>query len=254
MQDLEQRGQGGLLAGKVALVTGGLSGIGRAIARGFVEAGATVIVADLSVPEGAVDSCDTGEAHRCDVADEASVKALAEALSARHEGLDILVNCAGMPQKPVPLAEASVAEWDRLFAVNARSVFVMTKHFLPALARRRGNVINICSTVGAQAKPGLAAYGASKAAAIATTKALALELAGQGIRVNGISPGAVETPMLTGFADGDPAEIKAAFARLVPLGEIVQPDDVAGAALYLGSSLGRLVTGVIITVDGGRTA
>lgn len=253
MNDMQHTGAlAGLLAGRTAVVTGGLSGIGRAISQAFVAAGATVVVADLSVGPGA--ACDTGAAHCCDVSDALSVQALAAAVGGDHDGIDILVNCAGMPQKPVPLAQASPDEWDRIFAVNTRSVFLMTKYFLPALTRRRGNVINICSTVGVQAKPGLAAYGASKAAAISATKALALELAAQGIRVNGINPGAVETPMLTGFADGQIEDIKAGFARLVPLGEIVQPGDVAGAALYLASPLARLVTGVIVTVDGGRTA
>lgn len=244
----------GLLNGRTALVTGGMSGIGLAISRIFAQAGAEVIVADRSVAPGTEARCETGVSHHCDVAQEASVRALAEMVAERAAGLDILVNCAGMPQKATPLAQASVEEWDRIFSVNTRSIFLMTKHFLPALQARKGNVINICSTVGAQAKPGLAAYGASKAAAIATTKALALELAGQGIRVNGINPGAVETPMLTGFADGEKDQIAKGFASLVPLGEIVQPEDVASAALYLGSPLGRLVTGVILTVDGGRNA
>ncbi|MEI5677822.1 MULTISPECIES: SDR family NAD(P)-dependent oxidoreductase [unclassified Mesorhizobium] len=244
-----------LLAGKTALVTGGVSGIGQAIASLFAASGAKVIIADLSLPESdAPADCGVGPGWRCDVSDEASVAVLAERIARAEKKLDLLVNCAGVPQSATPIDTMTVDGWDRIMNVNVRSLFLTTKHFLPLL-KTGGNaaIVNICSVVGVRPKAGLAAYSASKAAAIATTQSLALELAKDGIRVNGINPGATETPMLSGFTHGQQVhEVVGSFASQIPMGEIIRPSDVAGAALYLASDLARLVTGAVINVDGGR--
>lgn len=245
-----------LLSGRTALVTGGVSGIGLAIASLFRSSGAEVIVADQSLARtDAAVQCETGAGWYCDVSDENSVRMLADRIASSHGRIDLLVNCAGVPQSATPVEMMTVEAWDRIMAVNVRSLFLTAKHFLPLL-RTSGNaaVVNICSVVGVRPKPGLAAYSASKAGAIAATQSLALELAKDGIRVNGINPGATETPMLSGFTNG--AEVKDvvnSFASQIPMGEIIKPDDVAGAALYLASDLARLVTGTIVNVDGGRS-
>ncbi|SMD12732.1 glucose 1-dehydrogenase [Rhizobium sp. RU36D] len=245
-----------LLQGRTALVSGGVSGIGLAIAQLFEASGAKVVVADISLLGGeAPQSCPVGSGWHCDVSDEASVADLAKSVAKTGNGLDILVNCAGVPQSSTAIETMTVEAWDRIMNVNVRSLFLMTKHFLaPLKASGNGAIINICSTVGVRPKAGLAAYSASKAAAIATTQALALELAKDRVRVNGINPGATETPMLSGFSHGrEVQEVVGSFASQIPMGEIIRPSDVAGAALYLASDLARLVTGVTINVDGGRT-
>ncbi|MGU3575031.1 SDR family NAD(P)-dependent oxidoreductase [Brucellaceae bacterium C25G] len=245
-----------LLEGRTALVTGGMSGIGQAIAQLFSASGAKVIVADISLENNdAPSDCPTGTAWFCDVSSEASVAELTHCIMTGEESLDILVNCAGIPQSATPINEMSVEAWDRIMNVNVRSLFLMTRSFLPLLrAAKQASIINICSTVGVRPKAGLAAYAASKAAAIATTGALALELAKDGIRVNGINPGATETPMLSGFTHGRAvSDVVDSFANQIPMGKIIQPADIAGAALYLASDLARLVTGTTINVDGGRT-
>jgi 3-oxoacyl-[acyl-carrier protein] reductase len=242
-----------LLAGKRALVTGGASGIGRAIAALFRASGAEVIVADIGLPESDTPAVVDGSAGwHCDVAAEASVARLA----ARVGGpLHILVNCAGIPQSYTAIDAMEAEAWDRIMAVNVRSLFLTAKHCLPALrAAGAASIVNICSNVGVRPKPGLAAYAGSKAAAIAVTQSLALELAREGIRVNAVNPGATETPMLSGFTHGKPvAEAAQSFAAMIPMGEIVRPEDVAAAVLYLASDLARIVTGTTIEVDGGRS-
>lgn len=243
-----------LLADRTALVTGGASGIGRAIAALFAASGAYVLVADLDAPHPQP-GADDGRRLQCDVSDENSVRALAARFAALRPHLDILVNCAGVPQSATPIETMAVGDWDRIMSVNARSLFLTTKHFLPAL-RSSGNasIVNICSVVGVRPKAALAAYSASKAAAIAITQSLALELAKDRVRVNGVNPGATETPMLSGFTGGRRMEdVVDDFASQIPMGEIIRPDDVAGAALYLASDLSRMVTGAILNVDGGRS-
>lgn len=246
----------GLLRGKTALVTGGASGIGRATAALFQASGAKIIVADIGAKDSdqAVEG-EFGPLWHADVADENSVARLASRIGAGQSTLDILVNCAGVPQSYTPIETMTVEAWDRIMNVNARSLFLMAKHFLPQLrASGHASIVNICSVIAVRPKPGLAAYGASKAAAVATTQSLALELAKDGIRVNGINPGATETPMLSGFTGGkEVQEVVGSFASQIPMGEIIRPDDIAGAALYLASDLARLVTGATLNVDGGRT-
>ncbi|MBY0052586.1 SDR family oxidoreductase [Brevibacillus agri] len=252
---------GQLLQGKTALVTGAGSGMGKAIAKLFAAEGANVILADLNeeaalqvvaeLPEG------SGHAVQADVADDESVAALVRETLDVYGAPDVLVNCAGVPQAFTPIEELTLAQWDRIMSVNTKSIYLTTRHAVPHMkTKNKGSIINIASIAGIRARPGLNAYCASKGAAIMLSKALAIELAPHHIRVNVINPGPAETPMLGKFINGDEAEVEAGkkdiFISSVPLGELIQPEDIAQAALYLASDLSKIVTGEVMNVDGGR--
>lgn len=249
-----------LLQGQRAIVTGGASGIGRAIAGLFHEQGATVVVADLNGEAAAQAARELGADHskavQVDVASEASVKAMVDAAVKYMGGVDVLVNCAGVPQIYTVIEDLLEAHWDRIIGVNSKSVFLACKHVVPHMkAQGSGAIVNIGSIVGVRPKAGQNAYCASKAATIALSQSLAVELAPAQIRVNVINPGAAETPMLAGFvppSDKSMDEVKKTFASNIPLGSLIQPEDIAEAALYLASSLSKRVTGAVFNVDGGR--
>lgn len=251
-----------ILKGQRAIVTGGASGIGRAIAALFREQGATVVVADLN-GEAATQAArelgsDQGHAKavQVDVANEASIKAMVDAAVQHMGGIDVLVNCAGVPQVYTVIEDLLEANWDRIIGVNSKSVFLACKHVVPHMkAQGSGAIVNIGSIVGVRPKAGQNAYCASKAATIALSQSLAVELAPSQIRVNVVNPGAAETPMLAGFVPPSSKpldEVKKTFASNIPLGSLIQPEDIAEAALYLASSLSRRVTGAVFNVDGGR--
>ncbi|MFC8684619.1 SDR family oxidoreductase [Brevibacillus porteri] len=252
---------GHLLQGKTAIVTGAASGMGKAIAKLFADEGANVILADLS-KETAVAvaqelSQGKGHAVQTDVADDASVAALVKETLEVYGSIDVLVNCAGVPQAFTPIEELTLEQWDRIMSVNTKSIFLTTRHAVPHMKEKgKGSIINIASIAGIRARPGLNAYCASKGAAIMLSKALAIELAPFQIRVNVINPGPAETPMLGKFINGDEAEVEAGkkdiFISSVPLGMLIQPEDIAQAALYLASDLSKIVTGEVMNVDGGR--
>lgn len=252
---------GQLLQGKTALVTGAASGMGKATAKLFAAEGANVVLADLNkeaaeqvareLPDG------RGHAVQVDVADDESVAALIQETVAVFGAPDVLVNCAGVPQAFTPIEELTLEQWDRIMSVNAKSLYLTARHAVPHMkAKARGSIINIASIAGIRARPGLNAYCASKGAAIMLSKALAIELAPYQIRVNVINPGPAETPMLGKFINGDEQEVEAGkkdiFISSVPLGMLIQPEDIAQAALYLASDLSKIVTGEVMNVDGGR--
>lgn len=251
----------GLLEGKTAVVTGAASGMGKATARLFAEQGAQVVFADVNgeAAEKAAAGFDKNRVRviRTDVADDASVKVMVEGTLDAFGRVDVLVNCAGVPQAFTAIEELSLSEWDRIMSVNVKSIFLTAKYVVPIMKRRKsGSIVNIASIAGVRARPGLNAYCASKGAALQLTRALALELAPYQIRVNAINPGPAETPMLGKFLKDDAAtaeeQKKKVFLDSVPLGRLVQPEDVAWAALYLASDLAKMVTGEILNVDGGR--
>jgi 3-oxoacyl-[acyl-carrier protein] reductase len=248
----------GLLSGRTAIVTGGASGIGRAIAGLFHAHGAAVAVADRDLAAAERASVELGEAAfavQVDVSVSADVAALARIVAERCGGIDILVNCAGIPQAACPVEEVDEELWQRVMDVNAKSVYLTARHVGPHMKRAgRGSIVTIASIVGVRPRPGQSAYCASKAAAIVLSQSLALELAPAGIRVNVINPGAAETPMLGQFLPpgADLEAGKRTFAGNIPLGRLIQPDDVAQAALYLASDLSANVTGSVLNVDGGR--
>ena len=244
------------LAGERAIVTGGASGFGEGIVRRFVAEGARVAIADLNADGASALAAELGDACLAvptDVADAASVGRLFERVGAAFGGLDILVNNAGMGTTPAPLESMDEATFDRLLGVNVRSVFLTSRHAVPLMkAQGRGAILNIASTGGVSPRPNLTWYNASKGWMITAARAMAVELAPFGVRVNVVNPVAGETPMLATFMGGDTPETRARFLASIPIGRFSTPADIAAAALYLCSQEASMVTGVAMEVDGGR--
>ena len=241
------------LQGRIALVTGAASGIGKAIAVALAAEGAHVVIADLNQTAGdaivdqIADSGGSARALLCDVSDEMAMEAAVGSVVLTEGRIDVMVNNAGIGGTPAPIVEATVEEWDRVMAVNLRGVFLGTKHAARAMLaqpRPGGSIINIASIAGLAAAPLLNGYGASKAGVIQLTQTAALELARQNIRVNAICPGWVETPILGDFE-------REQLVRQVPMGRIGQPEEVASMVVYLASDAASFVTGTTIRVDGG---
>ncbi|WP_347310858.1 SDR family oxidoreductase [Defluviimonas sp. SAOS-178_SWC] len=241
------------LEGKTAIVTGAGSGFGAGIARKFAAEGARVIVADLNADAaGAVAREVGGTAFPCDVADGESVAAIIEAAE-RTGPVDILVNNAGITHLPAPMEEVSEADFDRVFAVNCKSVYLTARALLPLMkARGAGAILNVASTAGLSPRPRLNWYNASKGWMITATKAMAVELAPAGIRVNAICPVAGETPLLKSFMGEDTPEMRAKFLSTIPIGRFSTPEDMGNAAAFLCSDEAAMITGVALEVDGGR--
>ena len=242
-----------------AVVTGAGSGYGQAIARRFAEEGAHVACVDLnleSVQTLAAQLQADGHqalALQCDVASGASVQGMCQELARIWGGLNVLVNNAGVAQRPARLGKTQESEIDRLLAVNLKSLHHMAVHALP-LMRHGGqaSVINIASVTGLRPRPGMTWYNASKAAVISITQSMAAELAADGIRVNAIAPAAARTPMLEAMlADRIDEGIERVLGTIA-LGRLCQPGDVASAALYLASPEAAFITGIVLPVDGGR--
>lgn len=242
------------LDGKTAIVTGGASGFGAGIARRFVREGAQVMVADLNGAAAQTLAQESGaRAHEVDVSDDASVAGMTAAAMKAWGRIDILVNNAGITHLPQPMEEVSEAEFDRVLAVNAKSVFLTARHIVPLMkAAGRGAILNVASTAGVSPRPRLNWYNASKGWMITATRAMAVELAPTGIRVNAINPVAGETPLLKSFMGEDTPEMRAKFLSTIPIGRFSTPEDMAAAALYLCSDEASMVTGVALNVDGGR--
>lgn len=242
------------LEGKTAIVTGGASGFGAGIARKFAAEGARVMVADLNLDlarevAGDID----GIACHVDVSKGESVASMAADAKARFGTPDILVNNAGITHLPTPMEEVVEAEFDRVFAVNCKSVYLTAKHFVPAMKQAgRGAILNVASTAGISPRPKLNWYNASKGWMITATKAMAVELAPQGVRVNAICPVAGDTPLLPSFMGEDTPEMRAKFLSTIPLGRFSTPEDMGNAACFLCSDEASMVTGVAMEVDGGR--
>lgn len=243
------------LQGKSAIVTGAASGFGEGIARRFAAEGARVIVADinLDLAKGVAEAIG-GIAHRVDVGDAGSVASLADAAVAAFGGApDIIVNNAGVAHRPTPLDEISEDEFDRILRINTKSIYLMSRAFVPAMKTRQSGVfLNVASTAGVRPRPNLNWYNASKGWVITATKTMAVELAPFGIRVNAINPVAGDTPLLKTFMGEDTPEVRARFVSTIPLGRLSTAEDMANAALYLCSDEAAMVTGVAMEVDGGR--
>lgn len=252
------------LKDKVSVITGGASGIGRATALLFAKEGSKVVVADLDVEGGssAVEeirlSGGEGFFVKADVSRSEDVEGMVKAAVEKYSCIDILFNNAGIAQSPRLVEEISEEEWDRVMAVNLKSVFLCTKYALPYLKKSRGVIVNTASTAGLYPLRRVPAYCASKAGVILATKVMALECAKYGIRVNCVCPSATETPLLGKLtaAPSDPGEAerwRQAVARSFPLGRMGRPEDVARAVLYLASDDSEFVTGTSLIVDGGHT-
>jgi 3-oxoacyl-[acyl-carrier protein] reductase len=245
------------LAGKIAIVTGAASGFGRGIAECFVREGARVVLADINA-EGvravAAGLGDGAVAVTCDVSQKADVDPMVRAAVDTFGGLDIVVNNAGTTHKNRPALEVGEAEFDRIYAVNVKSIYLSTIAAVPEMEKRgAGTIINIASTAGVRPRPGLTWYNGSKGAVITLTKSLAVELAPKRIRVNAINPVMGETGLLTQFMGlPDTPENRAKFLATIPLGRLSRPEDIANAALFLAEPASAFITGVALEVDGGR--
>lgn len=244
------------LEGKRAIVTGGASGFGAGIARRFAEEGARVIVADLNEDAARALAAELGDADlgvKVDVSSAADVAALAEAANRLLGGIDIVVNNAGVGHTPQPLDELSDEAFDRIASVNMRSIYLMSKAFVPAMkAQESGAILNIASTGGVSPRPNLTWYNASKGWVITATRAMAVELAPFQVRVNALNPVAGDTPLLKTFMGADTPEVRARFLASIPIGRFSTPEDMGAAAAFLCSDDASMVTGVALEVDGGR--
>jgi 3-oxoacyl-[acyl-carrier protein] reductase len=247
------------LANKVAIVTGAGSGFGKGIAARFTAEGARVVVNDLDAENGERTVRDIvqsgGEARFVagDVSRDADVEHIVEFALSAYGALDVVVNNAGTTHRNQPMLDVTEAEFDRVYAVNVKSLYLMAKHAVPHMrARRNGVLITIASTAGVRPRPGLTWYNGSKGAAIVTSRSMAAELARDNIRVNIINPVAGETAMLERFMGEDTPEKRAQFVASIPLGRLSQPSDVATAAVFFASDEASFITGACLEVDGGR--
>lgn len=243
-----------MLDGKTAIVTGGGSGFGAGIARCLADAGARVMVADINLQAAQEVAEGFGAiAVETDVSSATSMAGLAYHAADQLGDIDIFVNNAGITHLPQPMEAVPEDEFDRILAVNAKSVYLMAKHFVPAMkARRAGAILNIASTAGVSPRPNLNWYNASKGWMITATKAMAIELAPHGVRVNALNPVAGETPLLKSFMGEDTPEIRQKFLSTIPMGRFSQPEDLGQAAVFLCSDAASLITGVALEIDGGR--
>ena len=242
------------LHGTVAIVTGGGSGMGAAIAETYAREGAHVAVIDVNGDAAKAVARRIGNAAiaiKCDVTRRSDIDAAVVETASAFGGLNVLVNNAGVAQVNKPLLDIDEKEFDRVFAVNVKGLFMFTKAAVPLLRGKGGVIINIGSTAGLRPRPGLSAYNATKGAVHNLTKTLAVELAPDKIRVCAIAPVATDTPLLSTFLGPAPG-MREKFIATVPLGRLATVQDIADAALFLASDEAKFLTGNIMEVDGGR--
>jgi 3-oxoacyl-[acyl-carrier protein] reductase len=244
------------LKGKVAIVTGGGQGIGKAIVTRLAQSGANVVVADVNLEQAThtaqeiqalgVDAI----ALKVDVSDRASVESAIKQVFDRFERVDILVNNAGITRDNLIL-RMKPEDWDLVLAINLKGAFNCTQALLPKLLKQRsGRIVNIASVMGLVGNPGQANYSASKAGLIGFTRSAAKEVASRGITINAIAPGFIETAMTQKLPDAARAEM----LKHVPLGIVGTPEDVANGVVFLASDMARYITGQVLVIDGGMTA
>lgn len=246
------------LKGKTALVTGGASGFGAGIVQAYAREGARVVVLDLNGEGAARVAAEAGNgalAVAGDVTRQADIEAAVGKAVEAGGRLDIVVNNAGWTFRNKPMLEVTEAEFDKVFAINVKSIYLMTNAVVPIMRRQKeGRIINIGSTAGSRPRPGLTWYNATKGAVNLLSKSMAVELAPDGIRVNCVAPVIGETALLESFMGvPDTPENRAKFVGTIPLGRMSKPSDIANACVYLGSDEAEFLTGVVLPVDGGRT-
>lgn len=245
------------LQGKVALVTGGASGFGAETARRFVREGASVVILDLNGDGAMQVAKEAGNAKglKGDVTARTDIDEAVRLATKTFGRLDIVVNNAGWTHRNKPVLEVSEDEFDRIYAINVKSIFHMARAVVPLMSSQGGgSIINIGSTAGIRPRPGLTWYNASKGAVNLVSKSLAVELAPLRIKVNCVAPVIGETALLEAFMGApDTPETRARFIGTIPLGRLSRPADVANACVFLASDDAEFLTGVILPVDGGRT-
>lgn len=247
------------LKDKIAIVTGAGSGFGAGIARRYAEEGARVVVNDLHADAASRTADDIerggGQARACagDVSKDPDVAGLVAFALDAFGGLDVVVNNAGTTHRNQPMLDVPEALFDRIYAVNVKSLYLTAKHAVPHFRRQKNGVfITIASTAGVRPRPGLTWYNGSKGAAIVTSRSMAAELAADNIRVNVINPVAGETGLLADFMGEDTPQRRAQFVATIPLGRLSQPSDIATAAVFFASDEAAFITGACLEVDGGR--
>ncbi len=244
------------LKDKTAIVTGAGSGFGKGIAMRFAKEGARVGVIDINAEAAREVVSQIGNsafAMEADVSIDGDVSRMVQEALERWGQLDILVNNAGTTHRNQPMTEVTEEEYERIFAVNVKSVYLSARHVVPVMKKQGfGVILNVASTAGVRPRPGLVWYNTSKGAMMTATKAMAIELAGEKIRVNAINPVAGETGMLHLFMGEDTPEKRAQFISSIPLGRLSLPEDMANAALFLCSDEAEMITGLCMEVDGGR--
>jgi len=242
------------LKNKIAIVTGGGSGFGAGIVKKFIQEGAKVVVADINLENAKKVAMDTGGfAVEVDVSNSLSFKNLVDKTLEKFGKIEIMVNNAGITHLPNSMENISEAEFDKIFAVNSKSVFFSAKYLVPKMTSiGGGNILNVASTAGISPRPNLSWYNATKGWMISATKAMAIELASKRIRVNALAPVAGETPLLKSFMGGDTPEKREKFLSTIPIGRFSTPDDMGNAACFLCSEEASMITGVVLQVDGGR--
>ena len=250
------------LKNKVAIVTGGASGFGAGICAKFVAEGAQVLIADRDLDKALDTAAALGaraRALRVDVSNATDVRLMMETAELHFGRIDILVNNAGVTHLPQPLEQVSEEDFDRIVAVNMKAIYYAMREIVPRMKGNspgtggvRGVVLNIASTAGVSPRPRLGWYNASKGWVITATRANAVELAPQGIRVVALNPVAGETPLLKSFMGEDTPEMRAKFLSTIPIGRFSTPEDLGNAACFLCSDEASMITGVCMEVDGGR--
>ena len=246
------------LHGKIAIVTGGGGGFGEGIARMFAAEGAHVVVADLNADAARRVAGEIGGvAIAGDVSKGEDVQAMVDLAVSHFDGLDVVVNNAGTTHRNGPILEVDEETFDRVYAVNVKSIYWMTHACVPVFRKqgRGGSIINISSTAGIRPRPGLVWYNGTKGAVNTMTQCMAIELAPDNIRVNAVCPVMGATALLESFmGQADSPGIRAKFTSTIPLGRMSKPSDIANACLWLAEDASSFITGVLLPVDGGRTA
>ena len=242
------------LKNKIAIITGSASGFGKGIAKKFTEEGAKLIMVDINSKLLKKTSNNLFQDHFvADVSKSSDFKSLLSFAYKKHGNIDIVVNNAGITHKPKFMELVNEKEFDKVFNVNAKSVYYCGKFFVPKMKKKRkGVILNVASTAGLSPRPKLNWYNASKGWMITATKAMAIELAPYNVRVNAIAPVAGVTPLLKSFMGGNTLKKKQSFLSTIPIGRFSTPQDMGNAACFLCSDEASMITGTILEVDGGR--